>query len=57
MKAIATMHKRQVTLADLARELGISTATVSRALKDYPDISQHTKDRVLELARKLKYQP
>ena len=51
------MNKRQITLADLAAELGISTATVSRALKDYPDISQDTKKRVLELARKLNYRP
>ncbi|MEL6634979.1 MAG: LacI family DNA-binding transcriptional regulator, partial [Bacteroidota bacterium] len=27
------------------------SATVSRALKDYPDISQETKKKVLELAR------
>jgi LacI family transcriptional regulator len=51
------MQKRQVTLADLAKELGISTATVSRALKDYPDISAATKKRVLELAQKLNYRP
>ncbi|MEO0584001.1 MAG: LacI family DNA-binding transcriptional regulator [Bacteroidota bacterium] len=51
------MNKKQVTLADLAQQLGISTATVSRALKDYPDISQETKKKVLELARELKYRP
>ncbi len=51
------MNKRQITLADLAKELGISTATVSRALKDYPDISQNTKDRVLALAKKWSYRP
>lgn len=51
------MTKRQVTLADLAKELGISTATVSRALKDYPDISQETKQKVIELAKRLNYRP
>lgn len=51
------MNKRQVTLSDLAKTLGISTATVSRALKDYPDISPATKKRVVELAEKLKYRP
>ncbi|MFK7926372.1 MAG: LacI family DNA-binding transcriptional regulator [Bacteroidia bacterium] len=51
------MSKRQITLSDLAKELGISTATVSRALKDYPDISNKTKQRVLELAKKLNYRP
>ena len=51
------MGKRQITLADLAKELGISTATVSRALKDYPDISAETKRRVLELAKLRNYYP
>jgi LacI family transcriptional regulator len=51
------MSKKQVTLSDLAKELGISTATVSRALKDYPDISADTKRRVLELSQKWNYRP
>ena len=51
------MIKKQPTLADLAKELGISTATVSRALKDYPDISSATKKKVLELAEKWNYHP
>jgi LacI family transcriptional regulator len=46
-----------VTLKDLARELKISTSTVSRALKDAHDISPKTKQQVLELARKWNYQP
>lgn len=51
------MNRRQITLADLAKELGISTATVSRALKDYPDISDETKARVLALAQEWNYRP
>ena len=51
------MHKKQIRLADIARALGISTATVSRALKDYPDISQETKNRVKALAKELNYRP
>lgn len=51
------MHKNQIRLADLARALGISTATVSRALKDYPDISKETKRKVLALAKELNYRP
>ncbi len=51
------MTRRQITLADLAKELGISTATVSRALKDYPDISDETKKRVIALAKKWNYRP
>ena len=51
------MHKGQVTIKDIARELGISPSTVSRALKDHPDISQKTKDAVQKLAQKLNYTP
>jgi LacI family transcriptional regulator len=47
----------QVTIKDIARELGISPSTVSRALKDHPDISPETKRAVNELAEKLNYQP
>lgn len=46
-----------VTIKDLARELKISASTVSRALKNHPDISQETKIAVNELAKKWNYQP
>lgn len=51
------MRSNQVTIKDIARELGISPSTVSRALKDHPDISQYTKQAVKDLAKKLNYQP
>lgn len=51
------MRSNQVTIKDLARILGISASTVSRALKDHPDINSDTKKAVNELATKLKYQP
>ncbi len=51
------MHKGQVTIKDIARELSISPSTVSRALKDHPDISQGTKNAVQALAKKLNYTP
>jgi len=47
----------QFTIKDLARELGVSPSTVSRALRDHPDISEATKERVSEAARKYNYQP
>lgn len=50
------MHT-QVTIKDIARELEISPSTVSRALKDHPDISPKTKKAVNDLAEKLHYQP
>ncbi|MDX8337963.1 LacI family DNA-binding transcriptional regulator [Draconibacterium sp. IB214405] len=51
------MKSGLITIKDLARELNISASTVSRALKDHPDISKETKRAVQELAKKLNYQP
>lgn len=47
----------QFTIKDLARKLSISPSTVSRALRDHPDISKATKKRVVEAAEKYNYQP
>ncbi|MGD9557084.1 MAG: LacI family DNA-binding transcriptional regulator [Mangrovibacterium sp.] len=49
--------KSSVTIHDLARELGISASTVSRALNDNPRISQSTKDKIRAMALKMGYQP
>src|SRR4030088_1257722 len=46
-----------VTLADIARELGVSKMTVSRAINNNPLISPATRKRVLEVARRMNYQP
>jgi LacI family transcriptional regulator len=51
------MRSSQITIKDIARILGISPSTVSRALKDHPDINSDTKKAVKELADQLKYQP
>lgn len=51
------MGRENVTIKDIARELGISPSTVSRALKDHPDISQATRDAVNELAERWNYRP
>ncbi|MBF9238531.1 LacI family DNA-binding transcriptional regulator [Hymenobacter sp. BT683] len=46
-----------VSMADLARELGVSMTTISRALSDHHSIGPATKQAVLRLAKKLNYQP
>ncbi|HPX43576.1 MAG: substrate-binding domain-containing protein [Bacteroidales bacterium] len=51
------MSGENITIKDIARELGISPSTVSRALKDHPDISQATRDAVHELAERWNYRP
>jgi LacI family transcriptional regulator len=48
---------QQSTLKKLSEVLGISISTVSRALKDHPDISDTTKKKVKELADALDYEP
>lgn len=51
------MKSSQVTIKDLARILGISPSTVSRALNDHPDISPETKKEVNDLAKQMNYEP
>jgi LacI family transcriptional regulator len=41
----------------LAKELGLSISTVSKAMKDSHEISTATKQRVFEMAKKLNYKP
>lgn len=51
------MGKRHVSLKDLARELNVSISTVSRALKDHPDISPGMRGKVKQLAASYHYSP
>jgi len=48
---------RHITINDLAKRLKLSASTVSRALRDHPDISKKTKARVRAVAAKTNYQP
>jgi DNA-binding LacI/PurR family transcriptional regulator len=48
---------KHATIKDIARNLDLSTSTVSRALSDHPDISRETKDRVQAVAREMDYHP
>ncbi len=51
------MNKPQITIKDIGRALNISPSTVSRALKNHPDISQTTKDVVKKYAKDNNYKP
>lgn len=46
-----------IGMKELAKKLKLSTATVSKALRDSYDISEKTKQRVLKLAHELNYVP
>jgi LacI family transcriptional regulator len=47
----------QVTIKDIGKALGLSTSTVSRALRGSYEISSETKKQVLEYAEKVNYRP
>lgn len=51
------MNKPQITIKDIARALGVSPSTVSRALKDNPDISLETREAIHAYAREHNYKP
>ena len=46
-----------VRMKDIARELGISVVTVSKVLRNHPDIGEKTRARVLKRMKELNYQP
>ena len=46
-----------VRLKDIAGDLGLSVVTVSKVLRNHPDIAQQTRKRVLERVKELNYQP
>lgn len=48
---------RHTTINDLAKLLHLSPSTVSRALRNHPDISEKTKSKVLAMALDTNYQP
>ena len=48
---------KSITIKDIAKELGISVSTVSRALQNHPDISEPTKVLVRDCAKRHNYKP
>lgn len=51
------MASSSVTIKDIAKLLGISKSTVSRALTEHSDVNPETRKKVLEIAQKLDYHP
>ncbi len=50
-------NKRRTSLKDLAKMLGVSIATVSRALRSSPEIGAEMQEKVKALAKELNYRP
>jgi LacI family transcriptional regulator len=46
-----------VRLKDIARDLGVSVITVSKVLRNHPDIGEETRERVMKRVKELNYQP
>jgi LacI family transcriptional regulator len=44
-------------LKDIAKDLNLSVVTISKVLRDHPDISQETRERVLKRMKELHYRP
>ncbi len=49
------MEIKTVTIKDVAKEAGVSVSTVSRALNNYSDISEDTKENIKKLADNMGY--
>jgi LacI family transcriptional regulator len=47
---------REVTIYDIAKALNVAPSTVSRALKDHPNIKKETKKKIFVVAREMGYQ-
>lgn len=51
------MKEQNITMKDIARELGISVATVSRALNDSPNISKARREEIQRFAQQHNFTP
>ena len=40
-----------ITIKDIAQKAGVSVATVSKVMNNYPDVSQKTKDKVNQVIK------
>ena len=45
------IRRNGMRLEDIAKEMGIHFTTVSKALRNHPDISKQTKDKIIAVAR------
>lgn len=53
----ATMRKKMITIKHVSEKTGFSISTITRSLKDHPDITEKTKQIVRDAAKELGYQP
>jgi len=46
-----------VRMKDIAKDLGVSLITISKVLRNHPDIGEETRERVLARVKELDYRP
>jgi LacI family transcriptional regulator len=46
-----------IRMKDIAKDLGVSVITVSKVLRDHPDVGDETRERVLARVKELDYRP
>lgn len=46
-----------IRMKDIARDLGVSVVTISKVLRNHPDVGEQTRERVLARVRELDYRP
>src|ERR1700745_364522 len=46
-----------VRMKDIGKDLGVSMITISKVLRNHPDIGEETRERVLARVKELDYQP
>ena len=51
------MSYMAVTMKDIAADLGLSVVTISKVLRNHPDIAETTRERVLKRIKEVDYQP
>ncbi|MEP7142784.1 MAG: LacI family DNA-binding transcriptional regulator [Ferruginibacter sp.] len=49
------LNKKDITIYDIAKQLAISSTTVSRGLQDNPAINKHTRKKIHDVAKELGY--
>ena len=49
--------QHQTTIVDIAKSLGVSPSTVSRALNNSPEINENTRQEIIRVANELDYRP
>jgi DNA-binding LacI/PurR family transcriptional regulator len=52
-----TVHRREITMTDVAAKCGVSYQTVSRVINEMPEVAEATRARVLRAIKQLGYRP